>query len=65
MFFLLEYMFDYMKLCSTLAAIFIIYRLFVREKKEKIKGHYTKPGNRLTFLHYLISQVDLKEHCKF
>lgn len=49
MFFLLEYMFDYMKICSTIAAIFIIYRLLVREKKGKIKGHYTKPG-KLTII---------------
>lgn len=63
MFFLLDYMFGYMKICSAIAAIFIVYRLLVREKKGKIKGHYTKPGKLKVHFYYLILsvQVDLKE----
>lgn len=53
-------MFGYMKICATFAAIFIIYRLLVREKKEKIKGHYTKPG-KLTFYFRILSyQINKK-----
>lgn len=35
---------DLMNVAGTLATVLIIYRLFIREKREKTKGHYTRPG---------------------
>jgi len=37
-------LFDGMRYLAVGAAFFIAYRLLVREKKDKTKEHYTKPG---------------------
>lgn len=35
---------ELMKVLGFAVSAFIVYRLMVREKKDKTKGHYTRPG---------------------
>jgi hypothetical protein len=38
---------DIMKILGLAVSTFIVYRLMVNEKKDKTKGHYTRPGEKL------------------
>lgn len=35
---------DLMKFLGVAISTFIVYRLMVHERKDKTKGHYTRPG---------------------